>query len=134
MILRRDLLIGTVAAAAALSTTTPSSAAPSANGTRRYGLIGKMSVKPGQRDAVLALLLDGITDIPGCLSYVLAEDRTDPDGIWITEVWDSERSHDASLSLPHVRDVIAKARPLIAGFGERHETTPVGDVGAGATR
>lgn len=94
-----------------------------------HGLIGKMLVKPGQRDAVTAMLLDGITDIPGCLIYVVADDPTDADGIWITEVWDSERSHDASLALPKVRDVMARARPLIAGFSDRHVTTPRGFSG-----
>jgi hypothetical protein len=31
--------------------------------------------------------------------------------------------------LPAVQAAIAKARPLIAGFGERFETTPVGGYG-----
>lgn len=35
-------------------------------------------------------------------------------------------SHDASLSLPSVKDAITRGRPLIAGFGERIVTTPVG--------
>ena len=32
--------------------------------------------------------------------YVVAKDAEDPDGIWFTEVWDSEQSHAASLKLP----------------------------------
>lgn len=94
-----------------------------------YGLIGKMLAKPGQRDALLGILLDGTAAMPGCLSYVMAKDATNADAIWITEVWDSAESHKASLQLPAVRAAIAKARPLIAGFGERFETQPVGGVG-----
>lgn len=94
-----------------------------------YGLIGKMEVVPGQREALIDILLDGVSDTPGCLSYVVAQDRTDPDAIWITEVWDSQESHAASLSLPSVQKAIARGRPLIAAFGERFETKPVGGHG-----
>ena len=94
-----------------------------------YGLIGKMTATPGSRDALTALLLEGTAAMPGCLSYVVAHDTTEPDAIWITEVWDNEASHKGSLSLPAVQAVIGKARPLIAGFSNRVVTTPVGGVG-----
>ena len=54
---------------------------------------------------------------------------SDANAIWITEAWDSKASHDASLSLPQVRAAIAKARPLIAGFGDGVVTTPIGGFG-----
>ncbi|GAB4580979.1 MAG: antibiotic biosynthesis monooxygenase [Anaerolineales bacterium] len=94
-----------------------------------YGLIGKMLTTPGQRDALIAILLEGTGEMPGCLSYIIAKDPADPNAIWITEVWDSQASHQASLSLPSVQQAIAKGRPLIAGFGERFETEPVGGYG-----
>ncbi len=94
-----------------------------------YGLIGKMKVVPGQRDALIAILLEGVSGLPGCLSYVVAQDPTAPDAIWITEVWDNQESHKASLSLPSVQQAIARGRALIAGFGERFETKPVGGHG-----
>ena len=94
-----------------------------------YGLIGKMRATPGQRDALLAILLDGTDAMPGCLSYVIAQDPADADAIWITEVWTDATSHKASLSLPAVQQAIAKARPLIAGFEHHVETVPVGGHG-----
>lgn len=94
-----------------------------------YGLIGKMQVVPGQRDALISILIQGLSDLPGCLSYIVARDPTDADAVWITEVWDSKSSHEASLSLASVRDAISRGRPLIAGFGERFETEPVGGYG-----
>ena len=94
-----------------------------------YGLIGKMKVAPGQRDTVVAALLDGTDAMPGCLSYVVAHDPTDPDAIWITEAWQDQAAHRASLSLPAVQRAIAVARPHITGFGERFETIPVGGFG-----
>jgi quinol monooxygenase YgiN len=94
-----------------------------------YGLIGKMIAVSGQRDALLSILLDGTSGMPGCLSYVIARDPADADALWITEVWDSQASHQASLALPAVQQAIARGRPLIAGFGERFETAPVGGHG-----
>jgi len=94
-----------------------------------YGLIGKMNVVPGQRDAMMQILLDGTGEMPGCLSYIIAKDSVDPDALWVTEVWDNQASHKASLALPSVQQAIARARPLIAGFGERFETEPVGGYG-----
>ncbi|HTM78904.1 MAG TPA: putative quinol monooxygenase [Devosia sp.] len=94
-----------------------------------YGLIGKMLAVPGQREALLALLSETQSGMPGCLSYIVARDLTVDDALWVTEVWDSKESHAASLSLPQVQAMIARGRPLIAGFGERFETEPVGGIG-----
>ncbi|CAN5790704.1 antibiotic biosynthesis monooxygenase [soil metagenome] len=91
-----------------------------------YGLIGKMVAVPGQRDALAEILLEGTEEMPGCLSYVIALDPSDADALWITEVWDSQASHEASLALPSVKQAIGKGRPLIAGFGDRTVTQPVG--------
>ena len=97
-----------------------------------YGLIGQMLAKPGQRDALLAILLDGTAAMPGCLSYVIARDPADADVLWVTEVWADQESHKASLGLPQVQASIAEARPLIAGFDSHVTTEPVGGVGLGA--
>ena len=139
MLSRRDLLASAVfGAATALagclrpsSAASPQGVAPVVSDPKApmYGLIGKMSATPGQRDALLAILLEGTGAMPGCLSYIIAKDAQDPDGLWITEVWDSQASHQASLKLPAVQAAIAKGRPLIAGFSQRVETVPVGGPG-----
>jgi reactive intermediate/imine deaminase len=94
-----------------------------------YGLIGKMVAIPGSRDALAAIMLDDAGTMPGCLSYVVAKDPRDANALWITEVWDSAASHKASLSLPRVREAIAKGRPLIASFGDNVESEPIGGLG-----
>jgi quinol monooxygenase YgiN len=94
-----------------------------------YGLIGKIKAKSGQRDALVDILLEGSGEMPGCISYVVATDATDLEAIWVTEVWDNQESHKNSLTLPSVQEVISRGRPLIAGFGERFETAPVGGYG-----
>ncbi len=94
-----------------------------------YGLIGKMTAVPGQRDALATILLEGTQGMPGCLSYVIAADPADPDALWITEVWNTQVEHRASLGLPGVKAAIAKGRPLIAGFSNRVETAPIAGYG-----
>lgn len=94
-----------------------------------YGLIGKVNAVAGQRDALAAILLEGTGSMPGCLSYVIATDPSDADALWITEVWERQESHRASLQLPSVQAAIARGRPLIAGFGTRVETAPIGGHG-----
>ena len=98
-----------------------------------YGLIVKMRAKPGQRDLLLAILAEGTSGMPGCLSYVIAKDPADADALWITEAWVSAERHRASRDLPAVRAAVAKGRPLIAGMDHRFETQPVAGVGPGAT-
>jgi quinol monooxygenase YgiN len=98
-----------------------------------FGLISKIKTTPGQRDALIAVLMQSTSAMPGCLSYVVAKDAADSDGVWITEIWESRNEHRASLSLPAVQQAITHGRALIAGFGARFETEPVGGVGRAAT-
>jgi quinol monooxygenase YgiN len=108
-------------------------AAPKENGPM-YGLIGKMVAAAGRREELISLLLQATESMPGCLSYVIARDAADENGIWITEVWVDKASHDASLSLPAVQKSIAAARPMIAAFNNPVVTTPVGGHGLAAAK
>lgn len=93
-----------------------------------FGMIGRLKAKPGQRDALAAVLTGGSGAMPGCLSYIVAEDLADPDALWVTEVWVDKAAHDASLSLPEVRAAIGRGRPLIAGFDSSAQTRPISGV------
>ena len=87
-----------------------------------------MKAQPGQRDALLDILLEAaglVADLPGCEVWIVNTMPDDPDAIWVTEVWRGEADHAASLTGDDVKAVIARARPLIAGFGERFTLEPV---------
>jgi quinol monooxygenase YgiN len=132
MIDRRSFI---VAASGALASGALSRVGPTVEGGKQlYGLIGKMTAASGQRDALIAILLEAVNDMPGCLSYVVAKDSSDANAIWITEVWDSKASHDASLSVPSVKQAIARGKPLIVGFSNSVVTEPVGGNGLGRTQ
>ncbi|MBW8838073.1 MAG: antibiotic biosynthesis monooxygenase, partial [Burkholderia sp.] len=91
-----------------------------------YGLIGRIRAVAGKRTELAAVLVQEDGAMPGCLSYVVAEDPDDADALWVTEVWTDEAAHKASLSLPAVQAAIAKGRPLIAGFDSRLVTNVLG--------
>ena len=96
-----------------------------------YGLHGTIRAKPGQRDALLAILLEaskGASRMPGCRLYIVSLVPDDADAIAVTEVWDDRASHDGSLKLESVRETIGRARPLIAGMGTSTPFNPVAGV------
>ena len=93
-----------------------------------FGMVGKMRAAPGKRGDLLAILGESAKTMPGCIHYIVSEDLGDPDGVWITEIWDSEENHKASLQLPEVKAAIAKARPIIAGFDTSARLKPVSGV------
>ncbi len=98
----------------------------------RYGLFGKIVAQPGQCDALVEILLQAsqlVAQAQGCEQYIIHTSPTEPDAIWVSEIWRSEVDHDASLSIAGVPELIAKARPMIASFGERFVTTPLGGKG-----
>jgi quinol monooxygenase YgiN len=94
-----------------------------------YGLTCRIRVVRGARGKVAHLILGASGSIAGCLSYIVASDPTDPDILWITEVWDDESSHKASLRSSAVQAAIAQAKPIIVGFENRFLTSPIGGIG-----
>ncbi len=94
-----------------------------------YGLIVKLEAHPGQRDAVIPILVHCIQNMPGCMSYIVAKDPADENAIWATEVWDSQASHDASLTLPAVKAAVEQVKPMVVGVQSKLVTEPVGGWG-----
>ena len=94
-----------------------------------YGLIAKLTVVPGRREEMVGILKESAADMPGCFSYVVAKDSADENAIYVTEVWDSIVSHDASLSLPSVKNAIPRAKAIVSSFEKIAVTNPVWGVG-----
>ena len=99
---------------------------------QRFGMHGKIMAAPGKRDDLVQLLMDGtkiVGEAPGCELYYVSVSNEEPDAIWVMEIWRSKQDHDDSLKIPAIREIIAKARPLIAGGVAGVHTVPVGGVG-----
>ncbi len=124
MLLRREFIGSAAMALLATGCRTPMEDLNDA--PELYGLIGQMSAVPGKRDELISYLLAGTKGMPGNLSYLISKDIAHADAIWIVEMWKDKAAHGASLALPQVQAAIAKARPILAGFGTRAEVIPVG--------
>ena len=90
-----------------------------------YGLIAKLTIHPGKRDEMTGILKESAANMPGCMNYFIAEDATDESVFWVTEVWASRASHDASFSLPQVKRALPLAKALVARFEKVAETLPL---------
>jgi len=99
-----------------------------------YGLIVKLTVVPGRREEMIGILKESAADMPGCFSYVVAKDSADENAIWVTEVWDGLASHDASLSLPSVKNAMPRAKEIVSSFERIAVTSPVWGTGLPAAR
>ncbi len=94
----------------------------------------KIRSQVGQRDALVAVLLDAaaaLQQVPGCQLYLVSVSASEPDTVWVTEVWSSQAEHQASLTREDVQPILARGRPLIAAF-ERIEIEPLGGKGLSA--
>lgn len=97
----------------------------------RFGMYGKLVAQPGQRDALVAALLqaaEAMRHVPGCELYIVNTSPTEPDVIWVTEVWSSRKAHQEALEREEAKTTIAQNRHLIAG-GDRIELVPIGGKG-----
>ena len=87
---------------------------------------------PARVDEFVALLRDAaldLEDFEACLLYLVSQEAENPDVVWVSEVWVDNESHAASLENPHVRSVIERALPLLAGPPEALHLRPAGGKG-----
>lgn len=82
-----------------------------------YANVGTLGVQPGRRDEVVAILtrLNPALRDAGCLLYEVGINDSEPDTVFIAELWDSAEAHNGSLQLESVRVAIAEAMPLLSG-------------------
>jgi quinol monooxygenase YgiN len=97
----------------------------------KFAMYGKLTAHPGQRDAVVQILLKAaelLESAEGCELYIVNVSDEDPDAVWVTELWRDAEAHAASLKFENVLALIQRARPLIAGM-EPVKLRPVGGKG-----
>ncbi len=97
-----------------------------------FGLHGKITATKGNGDALVELLLAaaaGLESFPDCLLYLVSRDPSEPEAVWVTEVWTDREAHAASLQLEAVREQITRAMPMIAKPPEGTELRPAGGKG-----
>jgi quinol monooxygenase YgiN len=97
-----------------------------------YGSYVKFTAQAGQRDTLVQHMLEaarGVQSLSACSIYLINISQTEPDSIWVTEVWQSQQEHDASLQMPEVQAAIKRVLPLLAHSPEKIDVMPVGGKG-----
>ncbi|WP_285961005.1 putative quinol monooxygenase [Pseudomonas tohonis] len=78
-----------------------------------YCLLLKTQLKPGSLDAFMDAMrvnaAASVRDEPGCLVFDVVRDRSDPDLVWLYEVYTDEAAFDAHMDTPH----FLASRPLV---------------------
>ena len=101
----------------------------------------KFTAQPGRGDELAELLLraaESLREVAGCEMYVINRSVSEPDTVWVTELWLSQEALDASLEQLQTeagQAQIAEVTALLTGAPERIDLEPLGGVGylAGGT-
>ncbi len=93
-------------------------------------MIGRIEATPGNRDELARALVLDVDSMPGCLTYLVAVDPGDPNGIWIAEAWESSEAHTRWLQSDATKALVNAIRPLMVGYEQRHELSPIGGLPA----
>ena len=54
---------------------------------------------------------------------------TEPESVWVTEVWRSQQEHDASLTTLGAQEAIKQVLPLLAGSPEKIDVLQLAEKG-----
>ncbi|MBD2838210.1 antibiotic biosynthesis monooxygenase [Pseudomonas sp. JM0905a] len=78
-----------------------------------YCLLLKTRLRPGSLDAFMDAMrvnaAASVRDEPGCLVFDVLQDRSDPDLVWLYEVYTDEAAFEAHMRTPH----FLASRPLV---------------------
>ena len=84
--------------------------------SRTFGIQVKLKAAPGKGDRLAQIMLEVaaiIEHLPGCQTFIVMQALADPDEVLITEVWDNQQTHQASLTNKQVLDLINASRYII---------------------
>ena len=98
----------------------------------RFALYGKLVAHPGERDALVEVLLEAadlLGEVPECHLYVVNILEDDPDAVWVTEVWSTAEAHAASLQDERVQAIVQRGRPLISDMPQQVKLKAIGGKG-----
>lgn len=95
----------------------------------RFSVSGKLVAKDGKGKELLSYLLEAAKEmekVENCYCYIVGINETEPDSVYVYEVWENKDAHHASLNIPVFRNLIVKAKPIIRDMKSYPELTIVG--------
>lgn len=100
----------------------------------QYLLHGKLTAKAGHQEELADILLQAsklVSTAKGCLLYAVSKDAASTTDVFVTEIWDCKEEHDQSLHIPGVKELIAKAMPILDAAPQKgQELNLIGGTGA----
>lgn len=85
----------------------------------KFSLFGKFTVQEGERDHMVNILLEAaesMRSLNECEIYLVNISDTEPNSVYVYEVWSNEGAHQASLTLEATQTLIQRAKPIITGM------------------
>lgn len=98
----------------------------------KFGLFGKFTVKEGERDTLVNILLDAaesMENLDECEIYHVNICEDEPNVVFVYEVWSDQNAHQASLTLESTQTLISRAKPIITGMERIASLNPRGGKG-----
>ena len=81
-----------------------------------FSVYGRMTARPGRRDALIDRFRDVLDlGIPGLEWCSISAALDDPDTIWVTQIWTDRAAHDAGTRSDAVVAATARVMSLVAG-------------------
>jgi len=82
----------------------------------RFSVYGRMTARPGQRDALIERFTDVLRiGIPGLEWCSINTVLDDPDAIWVTQIWTDKAAHDTGTRHDIVVSATDRVMSLVAG-------------------
>ena len=93
----------------------------------QHGFHASITAKPGQGDALLALLLSAPSlASDDCLVFLVGRSASNPDQVFVTEGWVSQEAHGRFFFSEIEQAYIARFAPLVDGDSVYLDEIPVG--------
>jgi quinol monooxygenase YgiN len=98
----------------------------------QIAVVARLQANEGQRDALAAALqaaLNTAAAEPGTVYYILHEDSTDADGLWMYEMYADQAALEAHSSSGGYKALGPAIRPFLAARPELTFLKPIGGKG-----
>lgn len=85
----------------------------------KFCLFNKFMVQEGERDTMVDILLEAsesMKDLDDCEIYLVNISESEPNSVYVYEIWSNENAHQSSLTLEVTQNLIRRAKPIITGM------------------
>lgn len=98
----------------------------------KFSLFGKFTVQEGERETMVDILMEAaesMKNLVECEIYLVNISESEPNCVYVYEVWTNENAHQASLTLEATQTLIRRAKPLITGMERISSLKTIGGKG-----